>query len=384
MALLVGGIVALVVAMGIGRFAYTPILPLMKSEAGLSDAFAGIVAAGNYAGYLAGALWAAHPFWKARRVVAIRWALGTAAATTFGMGFTANGIAWLALRFVGGVASAFILILVSSIVLDVAHRERRTMWPGLLYGGVGAGIALTGIAVPLLAPGGWRLTWIGLGIASALLSATIFGTFGVESVAAPVEDATPERANGWTFWPLVLAYFGDGVGYIVPATFLVAILRATPQLAPLASFAWVLVGIVAAPSAIAWNYLGARFGRLAMLCLALVILATGVVAPVYAPNVAGAAFSALALGATFIGITALVNVEARALFPRSSNRAIGQLTAAFGVGQIIGPLIVSALAATGGTYNTALIVAGVVLLASAAVVAIGIVGTLVTKKRVPA
>jgi hypothetical protein len=108
-----------------------------------------------------------------------------------------------------------------------------------------------------------------------------------------------------------------------------------------------------------------------MLALALAILAAGVVAPVLLRNVAGAAFSAVALGLTFMGITTLVNTEARALFPQASNRAIGELTAAFGIGQIIGPLVVSAIAVRGGSYDTALLVAGGVLAASVATLAGG-------------
>jgi hypothetical protein len=108
-----------------------------------------------------------------------------------------------------------------------------------------------------------------------------------------------------------------------------------------------------------------------MLCCALLLLAAGVVAPVYARNVFGAGLSAFSLGATFMGITVLVNLEARALFPHTSNRAIGRLTAAFGIGQIAGPLIVTGVVTSGGSYDVALQIDGVVLLAAAASAAVG-------------
>lgn len=365
MGLLLSGILALVVAMGIGRFAYTPILPLMQGEAGLSGAFAGVVAASNYLGYFVGALWSAHPFWRTRRIVTIRWSLAIGCATTLAMGFSANGSAWLTLRFFSGVASAFILILVSSVVLDRAAREGMRWWPGILYSGVGVGIALTGILVPLLEREGWRASWIGLGALSAVLCAVVFAGLRDGDPAPSAESASSERANRPKYWTLMIAYFCDGIGYVIPATFIVAILRATPELAGLASSAWVIVGILAAPSPLLWDRLAARFGRISMLALALAILAAGVVAPVYLRNVAGAAFSAIALGLTFMGITTLVNTEARALFPHASSRAIGELTAVFGIGQIVGPLIVSAIAVSGGTYDTALLAAGAVLAASA-------------------
>jgi MFS family permease len=366
---LVSGVLALVVAMGIGRFAYTPILPLMKNGAGLSDTFAGIVASANYTGYLAGALWSAQPVWRPRRLWTIRAALAGGCLTTLLMGFTASPAAWLVLRFAGGVASAFILILVSSVVLDRAAREGRHAWPGLLYSGVGIGIVLTGIVVPLIAGDGWRASWIVLGGVSVALSAAIFALFRDDE--APFDPRPAVAGVRWTgpYVRLMIAYFGEGLGYVIPATFIVAILRATPQLAGIAASAWVIVGVVAAPSAVVWVRLAGRFGRMRMFALALVILALGVVAPVFAPNAVGAAFSAFALGLTFIGITTLVNVEARALFPAASNRAIGELTAAFGVGQIVGPLIVSAIAARGGSYDLALLAGGAVLAGSAATIA---------------
>lgn len=368
--------------MGIGRFAYTPILPLMKHEAGLGDAFAGILAAANYFGYLAGAVLAAHPFWRSRRIAAIRWALGAGCATTLAMGLGAEPSVWLGLRFVSGIASAFVLILVSSVILDRASREGKGWWPGVLYSGVGLGIALTGILVPYLARSGWRASWLGLGLLSVLLCAAIVPGLSDRRIESPREEqAAAERPNPATYWSLMIAYFADGVGYIVPATFIVAILRATPQLAAFAASSWVIVGLVAAPSPILWGRLAARFGRIPMLALALLVLTAGVVAPVLVRNVAGAAFSALALGATFMGITTLVNMEARALFPHSSSRAIGALTAAFGIGQVVGPLIVSAVAASGGNYDVSLLVAAAVLAAGVATLAGGQFASKLTGRR---
>lgn len=360
--------------MGVGRFAYTPILPLMKSEASLSDAFAGILAAANYAGYLIGAFVASHRLWRARRGATILWSLGTVAVTTLAMGFFASGAAWLLLRFIAGIASAFVLILVSSVVLDRASRERRHAWPGALYAGVGTGIALTGIAVPVFATAGWRAAWVGMGALSLALCIPAAAWFrdSEEHHSGPDRGAGTESVDPRAYWTLILAYFGEGIGYIVPATFIVAIFRASPQLAPIASLAWIFVGLVAIPSALVWPRLAARFGSRPTLGCALILLAGGVAAPVYVHHVVAGAFAAFALGATFMGITAVVNMEARSLFPRSSNRAIGQLTGAFSFGQIVGPLIVTAAAASPGAYDRALIVAAVVLIASAASALAGI------------
>jgi MFS family permease len=376
MALLLSGVAALIVAMGIGRFAYTPILPLMKNGAGLTDTMAGIIASSNYVGYLAGALWASLPMWHKRRVVTIRWALVVGSVTTLAMAFSQNIAVWLVLRCVSGIASAFILILVSSVILDHAARHRITWWPGVLYAGVGIGIAFTGVVVPAFGHAGWRAAWIGLGVLSLIVTAVIAGRFRNEDHSVQRVSVETGETRSPLYWGLVAGYFAEGLGYVIPATFIVAILRETPGLAPFAPWSWVIVGIVAAPSAILWNRLGAAFGRVVMIVVALLVLALGVITPAYVHTVAGAAFSAFALGLTFMGITALVNTEARELFPRGSNRAIGELTAAFGVGQIIGPLVVSAFAASGGSYNASLVTASIVLAAGAAATAIGRFATL--------
>src|SRR3954470_14407304 len=109
------GLGALAVAMGVGRFAFTPLLPLMQEDAGISLAQGGYLASANYVGYLAGALWAARP---ARARVAIPAALLAIVFATFAMGFTHGMAAWAPLRFLAGVASAWALVHVSSWCLE--------------------------------------------------------------------------------------------------------------------------------------------------------------------------------------------------------------------------------------------------------------------------
>src|SRR5438067_11051698 len=104
------GSAALALAMGIGRFAFTPLLPLMQDDAGLSLADGGYLAAANYVGYLVGALWAARP---ARAARAVHVSLVAIAMTTAAMGLVHVMAWWLVLRFAAGVASAWALVHVS-------------------------------------------------------------------------------------------------------------------------------------------------------------------------------------------------------------------------------------------------------------------------------
>jgi predicted MFS family arabinose efflux permease len=365
-------VVLLAVAMGVGRFAYTPLLPLMEHAAGLSHQMAGLIASSNLAGYLVGAFSASSGFFRARRLQGAWCAIAIVVVTTALIAFTPES-AWSVVRFVTGVASGFAFVLGSSIVLDRAARERRPDWIAIFYGGVGAGIALTAVAVPLLgAWGGWRAGWLGLGIISAIMCVVTMPWL-TDSANAEIEQSRPEQSRldphlfGWLF----AAYAAQGMGYVIPATFIVAMIASTPAIAGFASASWIVVGVVAIPSTIVWNRLGIAFGRDVALVFALAVMAIGAIAPVVAPNAFGVLLSAATLGGTFVGVTALANALGRALQPERSHIAIGRLTAGFGVGQILGPAVAGVLIADFGSYTPALVVASGVLSLAALLMACG-------------
>ena len=163
-----GGLLALAVAMGIGRFAFTPILPMMEADAGLGVAEGGWLASANYVGYLAGAL-AAMAGGIGQRL-AIRIGLAAIAAATLEMSFATGLGSWLVLRALPGFASAWVLVNVSSWSLDQLGKAGRSDLGGVVYAGVGAGIVFAGLAC--MAAGGARLgsseAWLALGLSAAL------------------------------------------------------------------------------------------------------------------------------------------------------------------------------------------------------------------------
>ena len=116
--LALGGLLALAVAMGVGRFVYTPILPFMLEDLGLTKGQAGLIASANFAGYLAGALLAMAPVLPGSRRAWLLGALVMSALTTAAVGLASSMTAFLALRFAGGVASAFVLVFASTLVLE--------------------------------------------------------------------------------------------------------------------------------------------------------------------------------------------------------------------------------------------------------------------------
>ncbi len=373
---LVAGLLALAVAMGIGRFAFTPILPAMRDAFGLSPAVLGGLASANYLGYLLGALAAATPLLGRWSGTILRGSLLAVVAATTLMAATSSLPVWLALRFLAGLASAGVFIYGSAVILAWLARRDRLDLTGWFYSGVGVGIAGSGLVVlasQRLAPDdapSWRVEWIGVALLAAALTALCWFWLPREPTATSgVGTPEPPAAPGSIPFPMVLlgvAYFLDGAGYIVAGTFLVAIVATVPGLADLGAGAWVLAGVAGAPSAVLWTRVGGRLGPVSALALAYVLQAVGLALPAISASALSAALSAALFGGTFIGITSLTMAETRRRVPpHLAARAIAALTAVFGLGQVLGPLLAAWLAGGEGDFRRALGAASVAVLAGA-------------------
>jgi MFS family permease len=354
----IAGLAALAVAMGVGRFAFTPLLPLMQDDAALSLADGGYLAAANYLGYLAGALWAARP---ARSARAIHASLLAIAVTTAAMGAVETMPGWLLLRFAAGVASAWALVHVSAWALP------RLAGGGVLYSGVGTGIALAGLlCLALMALGvSSAYAWLTLGALSLVAAACLWPVIR-DASAAP--RAQQHGALRWTpdMARLVSCYGAFGFGYIIPATYVPAMAKAFVH-DPLAfGWAWPVFGATAAFSTVAAASLMRRHGNRRVWGVAVFAMALGVAAPLVVPGAGGIVLAALLVGGTFMVITMAGLQEARAA---GGPRLMAAMTAAFAAGQIAGPLVVSALARRPHGFALALAIAALVLFLSAAALA---------------
>ena len=372
---LIGGVIALALAMGVGRFAFTPILPAMLAATGLETDGAGFIASLNYLGYFLGALGAALVPRGTVRTATFRAALVASVATTAGMGLTEDFTAWSVLRFVSGLASGFIFVLGVAMVLDALARAGREAWTGWLYTGIGLGIASSGLFVMLLGEGvGWRGDWLWLG-----LICTVTGMASWLWVTDPPEAGTAASKpvgtapGGILSAPLLLltlAYFLEGGGYIVSGTFLVAILKSAPDTVALGDAAWVIAGLVCMPSGLIWAAAGRRLGLWRALILAHLVQAAGILLPMLGSPVAGL-LSAASFGGTFVGIVMLSFTLGRRLSGGAAARVVGAMTSAYGLGQILGPLPAGIAVARTGSYDTALIGAAAAVVIGAALLAAG-------------
>ncbi|MFF0141789.1 YbfB/YjiJ family MFS transporter [Streptomyces sp. NPDC005227] len=358
---------ALAAAMGVGRFVFTPIVPLMHTQARLSPGAGAHLATANYVGYLVGALAGILAPSLVRSPALLRTSLVVLVGSLAAMPVTHSTALWMMLRLLAGVASALVFVIaVSSLFSHL--REHPAHLPGWAFGGVGAGIALSGLLVLAVRSfADWRAAWWAAALLAALLTVQAWNLrpeAAPEPPAAtagpdPVGDVARTARTGRRFTALFASYTLEGVGYIVAGTFLVA---AIEQGSPgwIGSGAWVVVGLAALPSSALWAWLGRRWSRPGLLCAALVIQAVGIALPALFDSVSAALISAVLFGATFIGISTLaLGTGAHLRFPRS----VALLTAGYSVGQIVGPLLVAPLLQHG--YRQALLLASGVVLAAA-------------------
>lgn len=363
---ILGGIASLSLAIGVGRFAFTPILPIMQEAVGFGTDFAGMLASANYAGYLVGAIAFGYVS-PARRLLCFRISLLLCVLLTGLMGVSDTHGIWFVLRAITGLASAGVFVLGSVLVLDRLNTMGYTNAGGQIFGGVGVGIVLTGLAVPALdLLLGWQGAWIGTAFLSLvpLLLAWVFvqpQALSAVPVTKTLSRSYRLTAGGASMMRLWAAYFCEGFGYIISATFLVAILQQKTGSAFVSQSAWVLVGTAAAVSTLFWPRFGARFGFVKTLIVAHGVQAVGIILPVFFSHAWAAYVGALCFGGTFMGIVGMSLIYGRTL--ASGGQVVGWLTGLFSLGQIIAPVIAGFMAASRGNFDGPLIMAALVVAA---------------------
>jgi predicted MFS family arabinose efflux permease len=247
---------------------------------------------------------------------------------------------------------------------------QRIGWAALHFGGVGVGIAVSSVLVDALHATGadWRTLWSASGAVSAVAVPFAFWliqeTASVSRAPAPATDREPPPRG---LHALALCHGLFGFGYVVTATFIVAVVRATPQARALETVVWLVVGLAAAPSTAGWSRVAVRLGALRAYALACLIEAVGVAMGGLWTSPVGALTAAALLGATFMGITALGFAAARAMSPHRQRRSFALITAAFGLGQIAGPTVAGVMLDRTQSFAGASVLAAAAVLVAAAI-----------------
>jgi predicted MFS family arabinose efflux permease len=335
----------LAAAIGIGRFAFTPVLPMMQRDLGLSLQAAGWLASANYAGYFIGALSAVWLRAKPRTIVP--GALIATAVLTAGMGMTSSVYAWLVLRTVAGIVSAWALVFSSAWTLRALAASGNSRLGGVVFAGVGLGAALAGAVclafLSLARPA--DQAWIALSLLALLAAAVTWPVYrdatettaAAEATSASTASAMQSGENA----RLIFCYGCSGFGYIIPATFIPALARAAVPDPHVFGWAWPVFGTVALASTLLSGALSARVGYRRLWAAAQLTMAVGVGLPAVWPGMVAIFASAVCVGGTFVVITMAGLQEARRVAPDRAGSLIAAMTAAFAGGQILGPALVS-------------------------------------------
>lgn len=388
-AIALAGAVSLAVAMGIGRFAFTPLLPMMLAEQSIDLHAASWLASANYLGYLTGALLCTFQPWIWARA---RWLPPINAPLMVRGGLIATGLltlgialpwpaTWPVLRFAAGVASAVVFVYTSGWCLAQLAKLGASATGGAMYTGPGAGIVISGLFVGVLIAwhGSAASGWLVFGALSFALTATVWRTFraapaagGAASAPAASADPLPAPHHGRAeiIW-LTFAYGLAGFGYIITATFLPVIARGALPGSPWLDFFWPIFGFGVIAGALFATRLRVSGDLRLLLAGTYAVQALGIGASLASPTLAGFAIGSLLLGLPFTMITFFAMQEVRRLRPSNAASMMGLLTAMYGIGQIIGPPLAAQMVRLTGSehagFTLSLEIAGSALVLGAAI-----------------
>jgi len=362
-----------VLTLGLARFVFTPLLPAMQLQTGLTDAAAGGLAAINYAGYITGALavaWIDDGRWRHRLYSMGLW---LALLTTAAMALTTWMPAWALARYLGGLCGAAGMLLGSGLVLGWLMRQGRRPELGLYFIGIGLGVVVSAL-------GAWALSFFWTLWSAQWLAFSVIGLiFFVPAwlwrppvppvpAATSLGDAGPMVSRRWML-TMAGSYFAAGWGFVISATFTVAIVEREPALAGQGALAWALVGLAAMPAVFLWDKVARRWGDTRALLLAFGLQTASVVLPAVSSSLAAALLGAIGYGATFIGIVSMTLALVGRRAPNNPGKAMARLTLSYGAAQILAPVVAGAMAQATGTFKGALWLTAAVMLAGMALLA---------------
>ena len=376
------GMAALAVAMGIGRFAFTPLLPMMLHDGVVDIAAGSWLATANYFGYLVGALLFMSLPWLGRRLgpmpghaLLVRGGLVATVVLTAGL-VLPWPLLWPTLRFGAGVASALVFLGTTNWCMGRLMELGQPALGGLVFCGPGLGIVLTGVPASAMVAAGWTAAagWAVFAVLAIGISAAVWPSFhsrvgaGAPQAAGALAMAAPGPLAQRSL--LALAYGLAGFGYIITATFLPVIARAAlPPGSVWPDLFWPLFGVGVALGALLSTRISAARDRRVLLALAYLVQASAIVLGMVWPGRIGFALGSLLLGLPFTAITFFALFEARRQWPAAGASFTGLLTALYGIGQIAGPPLVAWLLTQAATpaqgFNWALGLAAIGLVLGA-------------------
>ena len=372
-AILLAGILTIVVGLGIGRFAFTSLLPSMLDDF-LTLTYAGVLASLNFVGYLAGAVFSVFIKDINTKVKYFRMGMVLSVLSTLVLATTVDETLWLISRVIAGFGSAMLIIVGTAIVMVKLNFEDKTKAMGIHFSGIGVAIVVCDlISRYVLQSGIWRDAWLVLSLFAFIIS--FYSVYILSFDQEIKQKAVKHKLSMSIFSPyvvlLILAYFTEGVGFVIQGTFLPDIINSLEGLDGYGSLGWLLVGIAGIPSSIVWMRLAHHYGSINIIIVAMSIQLVGILIPALTNNMYLNLLSGVLYGGTFIGLVALFMNLGGQLAGKNPVVLMGAMTASYGVGQVTGPLYSVTLIEYFGNYDTSLyltaliVFTGIVLLAYA-------------------
>jgi MFS family permease len=342
----------------------------------LSLTYAGILASLNFAGYLAGAVFSIFIKDINTKVKYFRIGMILSIVTTLVLATTTNETLWLISRVIAGFGSAMVLIVGGAIVMVKLNFESKTKAMGIHFSGIGFAIVISElISQYVLQERTWSDAWLVLSLFAFIITFYTLYILSFDQVLK--KDAVKHPLSKSIFSPyvilLILAYFTEGVGFVVQGTFLPDIINSIKGLEGYGNLGWLIVGIAGIPSSILWMRWAHHYGSVNVIIIAMALQIVGILIPAWSTNIMLNLLSGALYGSTFIGLVALFLNLGGQLAGKNPVVLMGSMTAAYGIGQVGAPLYSVALIDHFGNYNSTLYV-------TAFIVFIGILFLLYAKR----
>ncbi len=363
--ILIAGIIAVIISLGVARFAFTSLLPPML-EGFLTVTFAGILAALNFAGYLSGSIFSMFIKDINQKVILFRVGIVLCVATTVVLAVTENETIWLIARILAGFGAALGFVVGSAIVMSKLKFENKTKAMGIHFSGIGFSILTTDlIARAVQGSGGdWKDSWVALTIFASLVA--------LYSMYILCFDKKVEVKKGGSkfdrslFTPfailIIIAYFTEGVGFVVQATFLPDIINSLEGLEGYGSLTWTLVGLAGIPSCILWMNLASKYGSVNIIIITMALQIVGILIPTFTSDIYMNLLSGILYGGTFIGLVGMFMNLGGKLAGANPVVLMGAVTTSYGLGQVVAPLYSVYFIEKYGSYDYALYLTAFIVL----------------------
>lgn len=359
---ILAGICALILTVGIARFAYTPFLPIMLNETSLDKLSGGWLATFNYIGYLSGVVLISFLSSLQTKFLFYRVNLVLAVLSTVLMAVTTDMVLWSILRFIGGLSSTAGIILAAGFVMGWLKQNGYKSALGIHFSGLGLGIAIPGLVIVLITPYfNWAEQWLIMGLFGILFFLPAWYLMPAPAVQPP-STTKLEAPNHIWMRLMIAAYACAGVGYVISATFIVAILEEMPSLTGHGNLIWVMLGVAAIPSCILWDKVAEQLGETSAILTAYSIILLSILIPLFSESLLFNVIGALLFGATFAGIVSLMLVYVGHKFPHNPAKAMAKLTISYGIAQLIAPALAGYLSTLTGNYLSALWMAATIMI----------------------